>query len=295
MLHKEGGMKHSAQFGHASQSTYYPRTADWRGDAFSISRIGDTQGDGLFATNFMTPYTWGLLGLRGRAEVSIGGKTHLLEEGAACLFRPDHESRFTEDSANPFRYLWFDMRGTEAERTLDSTLDPTTPLLVRARAPDELRRELLLLRDMLEGDAYSRVTQVAAAWKILDCFCRDLATGPVNLAHSCRVLIETGFLHGITIARIAGELEVSRSTLFRQFREAYGTSPKAYLDELRVDHACSLLAGTNLSVKEIVYSSGFETPQNFHRMFLKHRGVRPTEMRLRNRNDPRIAAADEEA
>ena len=203
-------MKHSALYGDARQTTYFPgRPRDGSTDLL-ISRIGDTQGNGRFAADFLTPYSWGLLGLEGEAQITMDGETHLLEEGTACLFRADHKSSFRESVTRPFRYVWFDIRGDSADVLIDRLIDSKRALLLRSRISGVLRRELELLREAFELETYTQVTQIASAWKILDCLCLGLGSSPVNVAHSCRVLIETEFLRGISVETIAQELKVSR-------------------------------------------------------------------------------------
>jgi len=73
---------------------------------------------------------------------------------------------------------------------------------------------------------------------------------------------------------------MSRSSLNRKMHELFNLSPKDFLQEARIKHACSLLKQTNLSVKEIAYSCGFSNPHYFANCFKSSTGHTPTEYRL---------------
>ena len=72
---------------------------------------------------------------------------------------------------------------------------------------------------------------------------------------------------------------MSRSSLNRKMHELFNLSPKEFLQEARIKHACSLLKQTNLSVKEIAYSCGFSNPHYFANCFKSSIGHTPTEYR----------------
>ena len=50
-----------------------------------------------------------------------------------------------------------------------------------------------------------------------------------------------------------------------------------YLTEIRMNRARELLAGTELSMKEICGEVGYSDPNYFSRIFKKHTGLTPTE------------------
>ena len=74
---------------------------------------------------------------------------------------------------------------------------------------------------------------------------------------------------------------MSRSSLNRKMHELFNLSPKDFLQEARIKHACSLLRQTDLSVKEIAYSCGFSNPHYFANCFKSSTGQTPTEYRSR--------------
>ena len=63
------------------------------------------------------------------------------------------------------------------------------------------------------------------------------------------------------------------------FKRHYGTSPMAYLTELKMQRAREILDTTEMSVKEVAVSLGYEDPLYFSRLFKKISGLAPTTYR----------------
>ncbi|HKC63226.1 MAG TPA: AraC family transcriptional regulator [Pyrinomonadaceae bacterium] len=77
---------------------------------------------------------------------------------------------------------------------------------------------------------------------------------------------------------IAGELGISRQTLFRRLK-AEGVTFEQVLDELRHKLALHYLSGKKVSVNETAYLVGFSDPASFSRAFKRWTGASPRMMR----------------
>jgi LacI family transcriptional regulator len=82
------------------------------------------------------------------------------------------------------------------------------------------------------------------------------------------------------IARTAG---MSRSSLEKKFRDAFGRSPWDQVLHLRLREAERLLSGTTLDIAEIAERSGFGTPEYFSAIFRKLTGKSPRAARRSGR------------
>jgi AraC-like DNA-binding protein len=80
---------------------------------------------------------------------------------------------------------------------------------------------------------------------------------------------------GKGVNEVATALGVSYLTLNRVFKKLTGIAPKAYAEQLRMARAEALLAGDQLSVKEIAAELGFYSANHFSAAFKKHYGVSP--------------------
>jgi AraC-like DNA-binding protein len=77
---------------------------------------------------------------------------------------------------------------------------------------------------------------------------------------------------------------VSYSWFRHTFTAHTGLGPHQYLLELRLVRARSLLAETDLSVKEIATQTGFEDEFYFSRLLRQKFGITPSQWRTRSRH-----------
>lgn len=91
-----------------------------------------------------------------------------------------------------------------------------------------------------------------------------------------RLEIERRFDETLTLRELAGLVFLSPAYLCRAFHQAFGTSPLAYQQELRLREAKTLLTTTNLRVGEVAQSVGFQSVYHFCRLFHKRVGCTPT-------------------
>lgn len=85
--------------------------------------------------------------------------------------------------------------------------------------------------------------------------------------------IQFNYSHDISIDDVAKSVGVSRSHLYRVFMLNVGKSPIDYLTEYRINEACKLLRGGNLSIAEVAISVGFFDQFYFSRVFKRAKGV----------------------
>ncbi|MBK1664311.1 hypothetical protein CKO38_12050 [Rhodospirillum rubrum] len=85
------------------------------------------------------------------------------------------------------------------------------------------------------------------------------------------------------IDALAAQCRVSKSHLFRLFRDTFGQSPLGWLRNYRISQAKRLLVESDLAVAEIARRVGFEDPLHFSRDFRKRVGLAPTVFRERER------------
>ncbi len=85
----------------------------------------------------------------------------------------------------------------------------------------------------------------------------------------------------LSVADIAGYVFLSQGYFTRAFREETGQSPMAFLMQVRVEHACRLLAQRDIKVGGIARQVGFASPQRFNAAFRKQTGMPPMEYRRR--------------
>ena len=83
----------------------------------------------------------------------------------------------------------------------------------------------------------------------------------------------------ISLTHYANLVGISYVQFIRRFEAYTKKSPSAYLNELRMELAKSLLSESELLIKEISAHCGFENEYYFSNRFKKYAGIAPTEYR----------------
>ncbi|MBQ7769938.1 MAG: helix-turn-helix transcriptional regulator, partial [Clostridia bacterium] len=94
-----------------------------------------------------------------------------------------------------------------------------------------------------------------------------------------RNYIEQNYDKEICIGALAREIGYSTPHLINKFKAHYGTTPKAFLSQVKVLKAKELLLSTDKLSREIAYLLGFADELYFIRFFKKRVGVTPKQFR----------------
>lgn len=100
-----------------------------------------------------------------------------------------------------------------------------------------------------------------------------------DIAHDAAALINSKFASSISVQSIANELNFHPTYISRCMKKIYGISTKQYIQELRMNHAQSLLKSSNHSIEAVSLMSGFSSLSFFSKSFTKHMGLSPKEFR----------------
>ena len=87
------------------------------------------------------------------------------------------------------------------------------------------------------------------------------------------------FRSDISLISVAEQISVTPQYLGSLFKESVGVTFHEYLNNLRLKYACSLLLSTDMAVKEIAFSSGYNSVEHFMYTFKKRFYMTPTEYR----------------
>jgi transcriptional regulator GlxA family with amidase domain len=100
-------------------------------------------------------------------------------------------------------------------------------------------------------------------------------------AEAARHLLGREYARAVTLDELAREVNLSRRSLTRRFRAAYGTSPMAYQKGLRMRAAETMLRSTDLQIQQIAHEVGFSDIYQFSKAFRRHTGRTASEVRGR--------------
>ncbi|MEO9892708.1 two-component regulator propeller domain-containing protein [Aurantibacter sp.] len=87
------------------------------------------------------------------------------------------------------------------------------------------------------------------------------------------------------VEMLVNEMNISRSNLYLKFKAVTGLSSSEFIRNIRLKRAVQLLEQSGLSVKEIMYMTGFNTASYFSKCFKKQFGVIPSEYVRQTKKD----------
>ncbi len=96
--------------------------------------------------------------------------------------------------------------------------------------------------------------------------------------------INEHFAREITIEQLCARSGLSACYFIRVFRQVTGYAPHEYMVRQRMSHARYLLEYTQLTVKEICFSTGYRSESVFCNAFRKQVGMTPQQYRKRGQN-----------
>ena len=100
---------------------------------------------------------------------------------------------------------------------------------------------------------------------------RGLAA-PEDPVARLRVFIDQNPNQQIDLAHLTARFGAGRATLCRRFRQRFGTSPMAYLQQVRLKRVLDLLAGPDPSLPVIARQVGLRSPQYLAQFLRRHTG-----------------------
>ncbi|MDT0531417.1 helix-turn-helix transcriptional regulator [Micromonospora sp. DSM 115977] len=98
--------------------------------------------------------------------------------------------------------------------------------------------------------------------------------------------IDHEYAKPLDVEALARGANMSAGHLSRQFRQAYGESPYAYLMTRRIERAMALLRRGDLSVTEVCFAVGCSSLGTFSTRFTELVGVPPSTYRARTAHAP---------
>ena len=93
--------------------------------------------------------------------------------------------------------------------------------------------------------------------------------------------MEAHYASEILIHIVAQEFGLSNRSLIRRFKEATGSAPASYLQDVRIYMASMMLVQSNKTISEITVDVGYEDASTFTKLFKRKLGLPPSSYRDR--------------
>ena len=220
--------------------------------------------------------------IRGHGVFTLNSNTFHINPGEAFLIYPNMHIDKQADGENPWEYCWVGFNGPDARLLVNAAgFTPEMPIL----RPDPQRMEKLLMDIYAERGTqpYNSINMTARLYTLLAYLVEQNAGhlpedhySGVNYVQQACDFIADNYAQDITVTDIADHLNVCRSQLYRIFNRHLSISPQQYLTEFRIRSACSLMATTTSSIKDVALSVGFHDPLYFSSVFKRVIGKTPS-------------------
>ncbi|MDO6801318.1 two-component regulator propeller domain-containing protein [Wenyingzhuangia sp. 1_MG-2023] len=103
------------------------------------------------------------------------------------------------------------------------------------------------------------------------------STDEIFLKNAMEVVEKNMMNTEFSVEMLVKEMNVSRSNLYLKLKEITGLSSSEFIRSIRLKRAVQLLKKSDLSVKEIMYMTGFNSPSYFAKCFKKQFNMTPSE------------------
>lgn len=208
--------------------------------------------------------------LNGSGFFEAGGIRYSVKSGEAFLIRPGESTFYIAAKNDPWSYVWVGFSGSEAEDVLEMLgggpiLHYTDPVNME-KCVHQLMRYL--------ANPFLRQSELYRFFSFFTLTTQS--SRDASPAAAAKAFLTQNHTYSITVEQAAAYAGVSRSHLFRLFRQAYGMAPQEYLCQQRLQHAARLLKD-GATVTEAAYSSGFSDLPHFSRRFRQEYGSAPSQ------------------
>lgn len=125
-------------------------------------------------------------------------------------------------------------------------------------------------------NSFVNIMTVCANYLTLSNAITDAKISPAQLTIQ---YLNRNFSKKISIKELCDSVGYSKSTVISTFKNEYGTTINAYLNELRLSKARKMLKNNSVSVNEIALLCGFSDQSYFSKVFSAKYGITPSDYR----------------
>lgn len=225
---------------------------------------------------------------RGTGWYELGGSRYTLAAGEAIIIPAHQPHIYAASEHDPWSIHWVHFTGLEGDFFATMPPEPAHKLSVDSACGANIAALFQQCYDSFWGGFV--LARLIYGAKLVHHLLAELIYNNPAFSPSLRTShfhsLEPTFayliqnLHtSLTLREMAAQAGLSESQFSHLFKQQTGHPPLAYFIHLKMQHACSLLAMTQLSIQEIAQEVGYSDGYYFSRLFKKVIGVSPSEYR----------------
>jgi AraC-like DNA-binding protein len=223
--------------------------------------------------------------LEGQTKVAVEDKEKLLSPGDVAVIWPNHVHSYTAMSQTGYMIGIVDLSLIHEYAPLFAKHDCLTPFLDKEKVhPDVLHCLDTLFRSPDMSELLRRAYLNVIAGRLLEQLPlseRMSAIGSDSL-RDLMTFIDTHISEPISLDLLSKELYLNKYYISKLFSQRIGCSLRTYINAIRIDRACSLLASPGATIPDILEACGFESERTFYRAFMSLRGMTPKAFRAQS-------------
>jgi len=224
--------------------------------------------------------------LDGVGYVNAHGKMHTVSKGDVYILEPNTVHNYYSDKTNPYSKLWINFR-SDIFTSVYEALGLYGVTHFQNTDCEGLFREIIALEKIspynrdVAHDALELLLSIATRLaKTLD---TQRHSVPLNI-YNVKRMLDSSIYGNVSVDDICKKLFLSRSYVFKSFKEYYGMTPHKYLLNEKLKIATSLLSGTGSNISEIADTLGFCDEFHFSKKFKDVYGCSPSVYRTERKN-----------
>ncbi|HEM6111650.1 TPA: AraC family transcriptional regulator [Streptococcus suis] len=224
----------------------------------------------------------------GKGKISINGETTELTAGDIFVLPKNQSIFYQADENTPWTYTWVGFSGSRAETILSQTR-LLEKYFLHSHLESEILKKMIDINQtavqslpmITELILIGHLNQLLAALvqEFPNESLKEASTLAKTYVHHAIKIIHSQYNSPIKVSAIAEKLALSRSYLYKIFKQETGYSIKDYIVQVKMNHACQLLANPDLSITEIANSVGYQDPLTFSSAFKNQYHQSPSDYR----------------
>ena len=226
----------------------------------------------------------------GEGVLRIDDKELKVKSNSFFLLPPDVLVQYQADEKNPWQYAWIHFHGFKSTEIVKSIgMTRKEPVYVPIEENSQLKDAVINFPPNKENE-YACIGYMYILFDKMNRWTRHVEKKAgtnlrtMNYMREAIQYINTKYCESIMVQQIADHCGVDRAYLSKIFKYATGNTLQEYLIQFRIKRAKQLLKDTDLSVKYVSYSVGYNDPFTFSKVFKKQEGVSPSVWRKNHNN-----------
>ncbi len=228
--------------------------------------------------------------INGFGWAEINDKKTKIKQGEYIIIPQNIKHKYGADEQHPWSIYWVHFKGEDTTHLTDA-LKGAKDNYLKAVSYSDKRIELFdsIYNTLETGYSTDNLVYVnLLMWNFLATFCYPhLHTIPDKHTDSpIDITIEymqQNIHKQLTLNDLSSLAHISTSHFSALFKKKTGYPPLEYFIHLKIQKACQYLEFTDMHVKELSYTLGFNDPFYFSRLFSKYMAMPPLEFRKKKR------------